>query len=169
MSEPSRRVWGIASDGCAQFVLLGVVWLMLLGAEIANDHWKFLPNAAIGPLAVAVAAPILLAAPIWFFWGKGGVVGALLRWALWSVAITIIVIVPAGIALAGFAWALSVSGAGFPWSVLAVLGVPVCLVMMFFFFGPVRVILFPWHPNDYRARASYLATWHRWTARRLRR
>jgi hypothetical protein len=170
-SGPGRRVWRFATDGCVQIVVLGALWLVLLGTEIANDHWKFLPASVAGPIAIAVVVPIFLIGPAVVFWrgGKGGIVGAVLRWLTWAVAITVIVIIPAGIAYAGVAWALSIRGDGFPWSVLAFLVVPLCLVVMFFFFGPVRVILFPWHPNDYRARAGYLAPWHRWTARRVRR
>jgi hypothetical protein len=163
-----RRLWGFATDGCVQIIVLGGLWLVLLSTEIANDHWKFLPESVAGPIAIAVVVPIFLIVPAFVFWGngKGGVVGAVLRWLMWAVAITVIVLIPAGIAFAGVAWAESVRNDGFPWSVLAWVVVPVCLVVMFFFFGPVRVILFPWHPNDYRARAGYLKTWRRWTARR---
>jgi hypothetical protein len=78
-----------------------------------------------------------------------------------------IVILPALLALAAVGGVLTLSGRGGLWS-FAIFAVIPLFAGVFFLLGPVRVFLFPWHPNDYRQQQRYLATWRRFQAWRHR-
>lgn len=78
-----------------------------------------------------------------------------------------IVILPALLALAAVGGVLALSGRGGLWS-FAIFAVIPLFAGVFFLLGPVRVLLFPWHPNDYRQQERYQATWRHFQAWRHR-
>src|SRR6266852_2016796 len=78
-----------------------------------------------------------------------------------------VVILPALLALAAVGWVLALSGRGGLWA-FAIFAVIPFFAGVFFLLGPVRVFLFPWHPNDYRQQERYLETWRRFQAWRHR-
>jgi hypothetical protein len=90
-------------------------------------------------------------------------IGYLLR----PLGVLLVVIVPALLALAAVGGVLALSGRGGLWS-FAIFAVIPLFAGVFFLLGPVRVFLFPWHPNDYRQQEGYLATWRRFQAWRHR-